>query len=202
MGLRETKKQQTRQAIADAALPLFLECGFDQVSVAEVARIVGVSGQTVFNYFPAKEDLFFDRQAEAEDQLAMIVRDREEGSCPVEAVRDYVLDELEQRYSETSTVDEMLRLWRVIQQSPSLRAREREMAENTEIALATELQKEGVVPSPLLLAGAIAGIHRAVQRELRRRLLAGEPGPLPPCPDLPAFTRTAFDTLCDGLHHS
>ncbi|MEU6349286.1 TetR/AcrR family transcriptional regulator [Streptomyces sp. NPDC047072] len=201
MGLRETKKQQTRQAIADAALPLFLECGFDQVSVAEVARIVGVSGQTVFNYFPAKEDLFFDRQAEAEDQLAMIVRDREEGSCPVEAIRDYVLDQLEQRYSETSTLHEMLRLWRVIQQSPTLRAREREMAENTEIALAAELQKEGSVPSPLLLAGGIAGIHRAVQRELRRRLLAGEPGPPPPCRDLPEFTRAAFDTLCHGLHH-
>src|SRR5260370_1122411 len=61
MGLRELKKEQTRRLIADTAWRLFTERGFDQVSVAEVAREAQVAEATVFNYFPAKEDLFYWR---------------------------------------------------------------------------------------------------------------------------------------------
>ncbi|MFB9432290.1 TetR/AcrR family transcriptional regulator [Streptoalloteichus tenebrarius] len=199
MGLRETKKQQTRRAIADAALPLFLERGFDRVTVAEVARHVGVSAQTVFNYFPTKEDLFFDRQAEVEGELAAIVRDRQPGRCPVEAVRDQLVEALERDRSEFPTSDLGLRFWQVLQDSPALRAREREIAEGVELALAAELEKEGTVPVPAVLAGAIAGIHRAVQRELRRRVMAGEDG-AQVRRELVTVARTAFDTLCHGLH--
>jgi len=56
-GLRERKKRQTREAIAQAAMALFVEHGFDAVTVADVARAADVSEKTVFNYFPAKEDL-------------------------------------------------------------------------------------------------------------------------------------------------
>lgn len=201
MGLRETKKQQTRQAIADAALPLFLEHGFDQVTVAEVARRAGVSGQTVFNYFPTKEDLFFDRQAEVEDALASLVRDREPGTCPVEAIRDDVLTALEQGRSEFPDADDALRFWQVIQDSPALRAREREIAERAEIALAATLEAQAATPAPALLAGAIAGLHRAVQRELRHRIMAGERGTRSRADTMRAI-RTAFDSLCHGLHEA
>jgi AcrR family transcriptional regulator len=201
MGLRETKKQQTRRAIADAALPLFLEHGFDQVTVAEVARRVGVSGQTVFNYFPAKEDLFFDRQAEVEDELASLVRNREPGTCPVEAIRDDVLTALEQGRSAFRDPDDALRFWQVIQDSPALRAREREIAERTEIALAATLEAQAATPAPALLAGAIAGLHRAVQRELRHRIMAGERGARSRA-DTTRDIRIAFDSLCHGLHQA
>ncbi|GHH88630.1 TetR family transcriptional regulator [Streptomyces sulfonofaciens] len=201
MGLRETKKQQTRRAIADAALPLFLEHGFDQVTVAEVARRAGVSGQTVFNYFPTKEDLFFDRQAEVEDELASLVRNREPDTCPVEAIRDDVLTALEQGRSEFADPDEALRFWRVIQDSPALRAREREIAERTQIALAAALQARAATPAPALLAGAIAGLHRAVQRELRHRIMTGERGARSRA-DMTGTVRTAFDILCHGLHQA
>ena len=57
-GLRERKKLATRRAISDIATGLFMERGFDNVTVAEVAEVANVAKMTVFNYFPRKEDLF------------------------------------------------------------------------------------------------------------------------------------------------
>jgi len=198
MGLRETKKQQTRRAIADAALPLFLEHGFDQVTVTEVARRVGLSGQTVFNYFPTKEDLFFDLRAEAEDELARVVRERQPAGCPVEAVRDHLLEAIATLSRSTPDRAMQLQFWQTIAASPALRAREREIGERAEAALAAELE-ETDIPAPVLLAGAIAGLRRAVQRELRRRITAGE-SETSVRRNLAEPTRTAFDMLCHGLH--
>jgi len=174
MGLRETKKQQTRTAIADAALPLFLEHGFDQVSFAEVARHASVSTNTVFNYFPTKEDLFFDRQAEVEGHLAALVRDRAPSACPVETIRDDLLTALRHDDPALGLHSGAPRFWQVIHDSAALRAREREISERAEAALATALAEhppntatgpnQGDHPMLTLLAGAIAGTHRAALR--------------------------------------
>src|SRR5436305_1921691 len=64
VGLREWKKARTRREIAGSAMQLFAQRGFDHVTVAEVAAAAGVSEKTVFNYFPTKEDLFFDEVPE------------------------------------------------------------------------------------------------------------------------------------------
>src|SRR3954447_10091807 len=68
-GLRERKKAATRQAISDVATGLFEARGFEAVTVAEIARAADVSAKTVFNYFPAKEDLFFDAEDAVRDAL-------------------------------------------------------------------------------------------------------------------------------------
>jgi AcrR family transcriptional regulator len=98
-GLRERKKMATRRAISDAATELFMAKGFDNTSVAEIAEVVGVSPQTVLNYFPAKTDLFFDEN----DWYAgppQAVRDRRPRMSPVTAVREWYLADLQRRYSE------------------------------------------------------------------------------------------------------
>jgi AcrR family transcriptional regulator len=98
-GLRERKKLATRRAISDAATELFMTKGFDNTSVAEIAEVVGVSAQTVLNYFPAKTDLFFDEN----DWYAgpsQAVRERRPRSSPLAAVRDWYLADLQRRYNE------------------------------------------------------------------------------------------------------
>ncbi|MER5860530.1 TetR/AcrR family transcriptional regulator [Streptomyces sp900105245] len=209
MGLREIKKQQTRTAIADAALPLFLKHGFDQVTVAEVARQAGVSTNTVFNYFPTKEDLFFDRQAEVEGHLGALVRNRAPGTCPVETICNDLLAAVRHDDPTIGLHPDAPRFWQVIHDSAALRAREREISERAETALTTALAEHppntpngpdpADHPMPALLAGAIAGTHRAALRELQRRILSGE-SPTDARDRVATAAFQAFNLLCSGLH--
>ncbi len=98
-GLRERKKRAIRRAISDTATKLFMTKGFDNTSVAEIADVVGVSPQTVLNYFPAKTDLFFDEN----DWYAgppRAVRDGSPHMAPATAVRDWYLADLQRRHGE------------------------------------------------------------------------------------------------------
>ncbi|MFD7733998.1 TetR/AcrR family transcriptional regulator [Kitasatospora phosalacinea] len=194
MGLRETKKQQTRTAIADTALPLFLAHGFDRVTVADVARHAGVSTNTVFNYFPTKEDLFFDRQDEVERHLAAVVDPLPPGACcPAAAVRDDLCAALRRADPAIGLAPGSAAFFRTVEASPALRAREREIGERAEAALAAALAPRS--PDAPLLAGALTGLHRATLRELRRRVLAGDPPPAVAA-DLAAAATRAFAPLC------
>lgn len=78
-GLRELKKQRTRQTLSEAAVRLFMERGYDNVSVAEVAAAAEVSKPTLFRYFAAKEDLVLHRFADHEDEAARVVAGRGTG---------------------------------------------------------------------------------------------------------------------------
>jgi AcrR family transcriptional regulator len=91
MGRRERKKAATRQALADAALRLFLERGFSNVNLREVADAADVSTATLFKYFPTKESLVFDEDADQQDAVVAAVRERGEQTIPA-ALRRYTLD--------------------------------------------------------------------------------------------------------------
>ncbi|AQZ70280.1 TetR family transcriptional regulator [[Actinomadura] parvosata subsp. kistnae] len=91
VGRRERKKAATRQAIADAALELFMERGFEQVSVRDVADRADVSTTTLFTHFPSKEALVFDREEDVEAGLVAAVRERAPGQDVVEALRAHAL---------------------------------------------------------------------------------------------------------------
>ncbi|MFC8537492.1 TetR/AcrR family transcriptional regulator [Streptomyces sp. NPDC057249] len=91
VGRRERKKAATRQAIADAALRLFLERGFDDVGIREIAEAADVSTTTLFKHFPVKEALVFDEDADREAHLLAAVRERPEGQSIPAALREHAL---------------------------------------------------------------------------------------------------------------
>ncbi|WP_229708958.1 TetR/AcrR family transcriptional regulator [Silvimonas iriomotensis] len=85
--LRTRKRLATRQSISNAATRLFLEHGFDRVTVDEIAAAADVGRMTVFNYFPRKEDMFFDRDEEAHEVLREALRQRAPGVSAIETLR-------------------------------------------------------------------------------------------------------------------
>jgi AcrR family transcriptional regulator len=93
-GLRELKKARTRRLIAETAARLFAERGYEQVSVSDVAREAEVAEQTVYNYFPTKEQLVTDRDQRIQDRLCDLVRSRPPGVTPAAAIRDFVLGDI------------------------------------------------------------------------------------------------------------
>ncbi|MGW6914342.1 TetR/AcrR family transcriptional regulator [Kitasatospora sp. NPDC054939] len=101
VGRRERKKAATRQAIADAALRLFLERGYDDVGIREIADAADVSTTTLFKHFSGKEALVFDRQDEMRTRLLAAVRERPQGQSVPAALREHAL-----RYRRNGPDDE------------------------------------------------------------------------------------------------
>lgn len=91
VGRRERKKAATRQSIADAALRLFLERGYDQVGIRDIADAADVSTTTLFKHFSGKEALVFDQESDRETALLAAVRDRLPGETILDALRRHVL---------------------------------------------------------------------------------------------------------------
>jgi AcrR family transcriptional regulator len=181
-GLRERKKQQTRELIAQTARRLFLERGFDHVPVAEIARAADVSEKTVFNYFPRKEDLVYFQLEAFEEELLAAVRDRAGGESVLDAFSRFVL----QRRGllaepDPEAAERLAALTRMITESPDLLAREREIFERYTDSLARLLAEEtGAAPDdvePRVVATALMGVHRALVDFTRRRIVAAERNP-------------------------
>ncbi|MFJ8361097.1 TetR/AcrR family transcriptional regulator [Streptomyces sp. NPDC093984] len=178
-GLRERKKQRTRAAISEAAITLFLEHGFNQVSVAQVAEAAEVSKRTLFAYFPAKEDLVVHRLADHETEIARVVRTRPPGTAPLTAVRENFLRGLRERDPFTGLNDhpEVRRLLRMILDAPSLVARMERFKTGAERALAEALRETAKTPelTARLAAVQIVAVHWALAQDNAERLAYGEP---------------------------
>src|SRR4051812_25424073 len=168
-GLRERKKQQTRQLIADTARRLFAERGFEGVRVAEVARAADVSEATVFNYFPTKEDLFFSGLEVFEQNLLSAIREREPGESVLDAFARFVLQPrglLAAGADDDGGVQRLVAITRVITESPALLAREQRIFAGYTDSLAALIAEEtrarvGAI-EPWVAANALMGVHRAL----------------------------------------
>jgi AcrR family transcriptional regulator len=90
-GLRERKKQRTRETIAAAAHELFLERGYNATTLPEIAEAADVATRTIFAYFPSKEDILFSHLEEMKDALAQAITERPEGTDTLDAVRGFIL---------------------------------------------------------------------------------------------------------------
>jgi AcrR family transcriptional regulator len=181
-GLRERKKQQTREHIAETARRLFGERGFEQVSVAEVARAADVSQQTVFNYFPTKEDLVFWRLGSFEDELLATIRDRADGESILAAFGRFVLAQrglLGQVDPEAR--ERLAAVTRTIVASPALLAREQQIfaryTDSLAALIAAEQRAEPGDLRPWVVANALMGAHRALVHHARRRVAEGVRSP-------------------------
>jgi AcrR family transcriptional regulator len=174
MGLRETKKIITRQAIADAAMGLFVTKGFDRVTVAEIAHEAGVSEKTVFNYFPTKEDIFFDEVPRRLEALAEAIRGRKPGQSLVEALHGLHAKECARLASPR-----FAHFARTIAESPALQAKETAvMGEFTDHLAATIREELGVHPSDAqIAANLLMSVHWQFFRNARAHALAGRSGP-------------------------
>lgn len=173
ISLRERKKQLTYQAVSDAAIAMFLERGFDKVSVAEVAAAADISKPTLFRYFPAKEDLALHRFADHEDEAARVVAARGQDESPLDALRRHFLDGLERRDPVTGLCDhpQVLAFHRMLYGTPSLVARMYGYQGRSEAALARAL---GDAVPDRLAAGQIIAVQRILALENWRRIDAGE----------------------------
>jgi AcrR family transcriptional regulator len=168
-GLRELKKERTRRAISEAAIALFLERGFDRVSVADVAAAAEVSKPTLFSYFSSKEDLVVHRFADHQDQAADVVRGRAPGETAIGALhRDFVAG-LDRRDPITGLNDHpgVLAFTRLVRSTPSLVARGAQYLARAEESLAEALREDpDVTPPRALTARLLAAQITATQRVL------------------------------------
>jgi len=171
--LRESKKRETRQRLSDVATRLFFERGFDAVTVEEIAGAANVSKVTVFNYFARKEDLFLDREHEVMLLLRQALSERPKSEAPIDALRRLVDRLHEQKHPFARIDSQTAGWWRIIAASPSLKARIREIGDETVAALAIELGGPKPDGPTRLIAGTIVLTWRTAYGEGLRVLEAG-----------------------------
>jgi AcrR family transcriptional regulator len=181
-GLRERKKQQTRQRISDIATGLFLERGFDAVTVAEIAEVAEVSVNTVYNYFPSKEDLFFDREEEMVDRPSRLVRERRAGESAARALLRASRADLENREGHEGPAllqEGIVDFMRCVRQSHALTARVFVMHMRTADRLTRTLREEAGAAeedqTPSVLAVQLANLSGTVFRTFSTGFARGEP---------------------------
>ncbi|MFC8518654.1 TetR/AcrR family transcriptional regulator [Streptomyces sp. NPDC057257] len=177
MGLRERKKLQTARRIWETAVELFLERGFDAVSVQEIAEAAEVSKMTVFNYFGSKEDLVFLPMEEHFGDAARAVRERRTGESAVAAVRRQFVEMTEARDPAVGLHPEPLsrQLRQLVLDTPALMERAILSAQKGTRDLAALLAEEtGDAMLATVAAAMLSAARNALIEEHHARIAAGE----------------------------
>ncbi|WP_327092043.1 TetR/AcrR family transcriptional regulator [Nonomuraea sp. NBC_01738] len=172
-GLRELKKARQHESIAEAAIRLFLERGFDEVSVAEVAAAAHVSKPTLFKYFAAKEDLVLARIADHQGEAARVVRAA--SGDPVATLRVHFLDGLHRRDPVTglNDVPGVIAYHRLVFDTPSLLQRVSHYMARDEVVLAEALGERYGELTGAVLAAQVLATQRVLARRTWQRLADG-----------------------------
>ncbi|MFJ8359972.1 TetR family transcriptional regulator [Streptomyces sp. NPDC093984] len=171
-GLRERKKQRTRDALLRAALELFTTRGYEETTVDDIAEAVDVSQRTFFRYFAGKEDVVFFAQSVAEEHFVALLRGRPLDEAPLEALRQAVLegwDGIGEAIERIVPVELHMRTYRLIESTPSLFATHlRRSAELEEEIARIVAEREGLDvdsdPRPRVAVAVFGGVIRVTER--------------------------------------
>ncbi|WP_254076919.1 TetR family transcriptional regulator [Streptomyces pacificus] len=202
-GLRERKKQRTRETISDTAIALFLERGFDQVPVVDIAAAAEVSKPTLFTYFPTKEDLVVHRFADHQTVSSTVVAERPPGVSPIAALHRHFLDGLAARDPITGLNDDedVLAFHHLVYSTPSLVARVGRYLARAEEALAGALAEaldSDRETTAAVLAGQVVATERILASANWRRIAAGRSADAVH-PEAVADADQAYTLLREGL---
>jgi AcrR family transcriptional regulator len=173
-GLRELKKARTRQLIAATAARLFAERGYDHVAVRDVAREAEVAEQTVYNYFPTKEQLVTDREQQVQERLCKLIRLRPSTATPAAAVREFMLESVA-RIGEIPADQWRGELGYLAAISTSVHRLSLELVDRLATALAGTIgETSTIAPEVAKLEGiALAGVLQIIISESGQRTVAG-----------------------------
>lgn len=170
---RTRKRLALRQSISDAATHLFMERGFDRVTVDEIAEAADVGRMTVFNHFPRKEDMFFDRTEEGLEDLCAALRQRSANIPISETIRLFAHQVIAEQKGYVRFFAGSRRFVEAIEQSETLKARARairdELAKSVALAMADTVRRDRADPDAMFSANlllavwsvAIVQAHRA-----------------------------------------
>jgi AcrR family transcriptional regulator len=171
-GLRERKKQRTRETIAKVALELFTEQGFHATTIKQVADAAEVAPRTVSAYFPSKEELVFPDHDEVFSALERRLTEREPGESAADALRAWMTWML--NLIEDSDREEAIRRRAVVESDPALRTFERGLQERAErtiaAAAAVDLGLEADDLLPHMVGAATMAALDALGREMKQTL--------------------------------
>jgi len=156
---RSRKRLATRQEISNAATRLFWERGFDRVTVDEIAEAADVGRMTVFNHFPRKEDMFFDREEEGSETVREALRQRDPRVAPIETLRSLLHRLVADQSPYLSFTAEGQNFIETIEGSETLKARARairdELAQVVTVALSESVGREPTDPAAHLAANLL-----------------------------------------------
>lgn len=164
VGRRERKKAATRQALADAALRLFLERGYEQVGIREIADAADVSTTTLFKHFPVKEALVFDEDADQEARLLAAIRERPQGQSIPAALREHAL---RHRIAVVDYDAGFAEFTELVDNTPALRDYAQRMWLRHETALARAIAEESGLPADDPACAALAHFALEAPRAAR-----------------------------------
>jgi AcrR family transcriptional regulator len=164
-GLRERKKRETRDALTRAALELFVERGYDETTLAEIAEAAGVSTRTIFAYFPSKEDILFSTIEAMRDALVQALAERPAGTDALAALREFILSSAHQK----TELDH--KLGRLCAADPTLSSHKRaRIAQLQEVLAAAIADDLGVGPDdfrPQVAAASLTAAFELLERQDR-----------------------------------
>ena len=169
---RTRKRLATRQGISDAATRLFIERGFDHVTVDEIAAAADVGRMTVFNHFPRKEDMFFDRDEEGREMLREALRQRDPRVAPIETLRLLAHRLIAEQSPAVEFSARSQGFIETIEASETLKARARairdELAQVVTVALSEGAGREPADPDARLAAGLLLATWTAAFLQAHR----------------------------------